>query len=160
MNVEQLTQLAEPLIPPQAHLWPPAPWVIILACALVAFILAILVWRWYQATHLRRFAYAELEAIKQKFDTNQDSTRYLHEINLLLRRLAVRNFGRDKAAALVGDDWLEFLDWSLGKLPKNELGFQQGSGKVLARAAYQAEPVSFEIEPLHFLVRRWIRKQT
>jgi len=161
MNLEELKQLVKPLMPPSAaDAWPPAPWVWWLAGGLVALVVLVAFIRWYRSTHIRRYAYAELEAIQKRYQQSQDAARYLYEINLLLRRIAVRNFSRDKVAALTGDDWLEFLDWSRGRKRGDDPGFMEGSGKILAWGAYKAEPESFEVERLQKLVHSWIRRQT
>lgn len=161
MNLENLHDLAAPLVPPYPPgYWPPAPWVGVLAAGALLLVIAIFWWRWYQRTRTRRYAYRELEAIYQRYQQAGDPQRYLYELNLLLRRLAVRNFQRDKVAALTGEDWLDFLDWSRGRKPNQDPGFREGSGKVLAWGAYQAAPDHFDAESLQQLVKAWIRRQT
>lgn len=166
MNFEELKQLVAPLIPPSLmptaveDVWPPAPWVMWLVGSLVLVLLLLLAIRWYRSHSVRRYAYAELAATQARYLQSQDAARYLYEVNLLLRRIAVRNFSRDKVAALTGDDWLVFLDWSCGRKPKDEQGFIEGSGKILAWGAYKAQPESFDAERLQTLVRVWIRQQT
>ncbi len=161
MNLEELKQLVEPLIPPYAtSTWPPAPWVWWLIGGLVGLLLLVMIIRWYRRTHVRRYAYTELDAIHTRYQQNQDAARYLYEVNLLLRRIAVRNFSRDKVAALTGEDWLEFLDWGHKSKQDGDPGFMEGSGRILAWGAYQAQPESFEVERLQKLVKAWIRRQT
>jgi|AntRauTorcE11897_2_1112592.scaffolds.fasta_scaffold04513_3 hypothetical protein len=161
MNLEQLKQLAAPLITSYApDQWPPEPWVWSLPAGLVLLIALLLWWRWHKRTRTRRYAYKELEAIQQRYQENQDPQRYLYELNLLLRRIAVRNFRREKVASLTGEDWLDFLDWSRGRKRGEDPGFREGSGRVLAWGAYQAEPDHFDSESLQLLVKTWIRRQT
>ncbi|WP_114418185.1 DUF4381 domain-containing protein [Marinospirillum perlucidum] len=161
MNLEELKQLAAPLIPPYApEQWPPQPWVWWLLGGLLFLLLCLFWWRWYKRTRTRRYAYRELEAIHERYQASEDPQRYLYELNLLLRRIAVRNFRREKVAALTGEDWLDFLDWSRGRKKGKDPGFREGSGKVLAWGAYQAEPDSFDADSLQLLVRAWIRRQT
>ena len=161
MNLEQLKELAAPLIPPDAMgIWPPDPWVWGLVAGLAVLLGLWLWWRWYQRTRTRRYAYNELEAIAQRYQESGDAQRYLYELNLLLRRIAVRNFQREKVAALTGEDWLDFLDWSRGRRRTEDPGFREGSGKVLAWGAYQAQPDSFDADSLQQLVKAWIRRQT
>lgn len=161
MNLEELKQLIAPLIPPSAaDIWPPAPWVGWFVGGLVILILLVILLRWYRRTHVRRYAYAELEATQARYQQSQDAARYLYEVNLLLRRIAVRNFSRDQVAALTGEEWLEFLDWSRGRKRGEDPGFMEGSGKILAWGAYKAQPESFEVERLQKLVKAWIRQQT
>lgn len=161
MNLEELKHLVAPLIPASAaDVWPPAPWVMWLVGSLIILLLLVVSIRWHRSHSVRRYAYTELEAIQARYLQSQDAARYLYEVNLLLRRIAVRNFSRDKVAALTGDEWLEFLDWSCGRKRGDELGFIEGSGKILAWGAYKAQPESFEAERLQKLVRVWIRQQT
>ncbi len=161
MNFEELKHLVAPLIPASAEdIWPPAPWVIWLVGSLLLLLLLLLTLRWYRSYSVRRYAYAELEATQARYLQSQDAVRYLYEVNLLLRRIAVRNFSRHKVAALTGEDWLEFLDWSCGRKPKDEQGFIEGSGRILAWGAYKAQPEGFDAERLQKLVRVWIRQQT
>ncbi len=161
MNLEELKQLVAPLIPASAaDVWPPAPWVLWVVGSLLILLLLVVSVRWYRSRSVRRYAYAELEAIQTRYTESQDAARYLYEVNLLLRRIAVRNFSRHKVAALTGDEWLEFLDWGYGPKREGELGFIEGSGKILAWGAYKAQPESFDAERLQKLVRAWIRQQT
>lgn len=161
MNVEHLKDLAAPLVPPYApSVWPPQPWVWSLPFLLLLAMGLFFWWRWHRRTRTRRYAYQELAAIHQRYQTSQDAPRYLHELNLLLRRIAVRNFQREQVASLTGEDWLEFLDWSRGQARTQDPGFREGSGRVLAWGAYQAEPDYFDAERLQELIKAWIRRQT
>lgn len=161
MNLEELKQLVAPLIPAAAtDIWPPAPWVFWVLGGLISLIALSFLLRWYRHTHIRRYAYAELEAIQTRYLESQDAARYLYEVNLLLRRIAVRNFSRHQVASLTGEEWLEFLDCSYSRKGNDELGFIEGSGKILAWGAYKAQPENFDAESLQKLVRVWIRQQT
>lgn len=162
MNYEELKQLIAPLIPASAaDVWPPAFWVWWVLGALATLLLLVVLIRRHRSHDIRRYAYAELDAIQARYSQSNDAARYLYELNLLLRRIAVRNFSRAKVAPLTGEEWLEFLDWGRGdKADEDELGFKEGSGKVLAWGAYKAKPESFEVERLEKLVREWIREQT
>lgn len=161
MNLEELKQRLSPLVPPEVPAaWPPDPWVWGVLAGILLLVALLLFVRWYRRTHVRRYAYRELEAIQLRFQQNHDAQRYLYEINLLLRRIAVRNFHREKVAALTGEEWLDFLDWSRGRARKDEAGFREGSGRVLAWGAYQAEPDHFDADKLQRLVRGWIQRQT
>lgn len=161
MNFEELKNLVAPLLSPSAtNVWPPATWVWWLVGGLAVLILLVMFIRWHRRTHVRRYAYAELQAIQARYVKSQDAARYLYEVNLLLRRLAVRNFSREKVAALTGEEWLKFLDWGYESKPNGDLGFMEGSGRILAWGAYKAQPENFEVERLQQLVKAWIRRQT
>ncbi|SFX60757.1 DUF4381 domain-containing protein [Marinospirillum alkaliphilum] len=161
MNLEELKQRIAPLVPPQVpDAWPPQPWLLAVLGGLLLLLVLLVLLRWYRRTHVRRYAYRELEAIQQRYSDTRDAQRYLYELNLLLRRIAVRNFRREKVAALTGEDWLDFLDWSRGRKRGDDPGFREGSGRVLAWGAYKAEPDHFDADKLQRLVRAWIRRQT
>lgn len=161
MNLEEFKNLVAPLkLPSAASFWPPAAWVWLLVAGLLMLLLLVILIRKHRRNHVRRYAYAELDAIQARYLQSQDAARYLHEVNLLLRRLAVRNFSREKVAALTGEDWLKFLDWGHEVKPNGDLGFMEGSGRILAWGAYKAQPENFEVEHLQELVKAWIRRQT
>ncbi len=118
---------------------------------------------WVQLRHkyrMRRYVLAELKAIQQRFNTQGDQVRYLQELNLLLRRIAVRNFYRSRVEGLSGDEWLDFLDWSRSQRDMKKPGFREGCGRVLDQRIYEAEPELFDPVALDRLVRLWIKRQT
>lgn len=113
--------------------------------------LAMLIWAWriwkaYQANAYRREA---LEALNLAAD---DAA----EISAVLKRVALTAYGRKQVASLSGDAWLAFLDKTGGATPKS---FQQGAGRVLAAAAYRAEPVPADQE-LRVLARQWVKQHS
>ncbi|MFK7160430.1 DUF4381 domain-containing protein [Marinospirillum sp. MEB164] len=160
MNLDALQQQLAPLLPPLPDTtWPLWVW-LTAAGASLGFVLLLFFLRWFRLTATRRYAYQELQAIYQRYLTNQDAPRYLYEVNLLLRRIAVRNFQRDHVASLTGEEWLTFLDWSKGPSKDPQASFKEGSGRILAWGAYHAKPQEFDAEQLRQLVRTWIRRQT
>ena len=74
----------------------------------------------------------------------------------LLKRTAIAATSREQVASLTGDDWLRFLDRSLGG---DE--FNSGPGRLLTRIAYATsvpQDISRDqLESLIALSRRWIR---
>ena len=150
-------QLRDIHVPGAAPLWPPAPgwWV-------VAFvILALLAWAGADAWRRHRLhrerrrvmdALAELEA-----DFTRDrSNERLARIALLMRRLALSRYPRERVAGLTGAAWLRFLDESGGNGQ-----FANGAGRVLAAAPYQRSvPHDMDIEGFAALVRAWVDTNT
>jgi hypothetical protein len=108
--------------------------------------LAYRLWKRWQADAYRRAALAELAAI--------EAPRKLPE---LLKRVALVAYPRVQVAELHGDEWLGFLDRSLGTSD-----FSRGVGRQLPQLAYDPEAADRLSEPekkqLSELVRRWIRR--
>jgi hypothetical protein len=106
--------------------------------------LAYRLWRRWQADAYRRAALAELEAIEAP-----------QEIPELLKRVALVAYPRAQVADLYGDEWLGFLDRSLGTTD-----FSDGVGRQLPQLAYDPEAADRLSEPenkqLSKLARRWI----
>lgn len=74
----------------------------------------------------------------------------------LLKRTAIAATSREEVASLSGEEWLRFLDRSLG----NGRDFEQGVGRLLVQLAYSPKPPStssHQLESLVDLSRRWIR---
>ena len=71
----------------------------------------------------------------------------------LLKRTAIAATSRDHVATLTGDDWLRFLDRTLGGD-----AFSQGKGQLLTRLAYDdgTQLAPDDLRELLRLSRRWI----
>jgi len=87
----------------------------------------------------------------------EDGRVALSALPALLKWTAIAATSRAKVATLSGDEWLRFLDRSLGGHE-----FERGSGRLLSRIAYSnaATPeISREqIDSLITLSRRWIER--
>lgn len=130
--------------------WPPAPGWYVLAGALV---LAV-AWaafrglaRW-QRDRYRREAGRELDAIRR------DGPVAAPRIPVLLKRVALSAWPRERVAGLSGPDWLAFLD----RAARSDV-FSGSAGALLERAAYGAAPAlsAEEFEALCVAARSWIR---
>ena len=148
-------QLRDIHLPAEPGLWPPAPgwWI------LVALLLVLLAWAAWVATHRYRLhrqrqrILAMLGELEQDSDTTPEK---IARISILLRRLALMRYPRQRVAALTGRDWLGFLDASGG-----QGRFSQGPGQVLASGPYQpALPADLDTRVLVSLVRDWVKKNT
>lgn len=106
-----------------------------------------------RANAYRRAALAELDRIEQQLPASGSDYGSLPS---LLKRTAIAATSRQQVAALTGDEWLRFLDHSLGGN-----AFQQGPGQLLIRIAYATSPPQDisrdELRSLIALSRRWIR---
>jgi uncharacterized protein DUF4381 len=150
-------QLRDIHLPGDAPFWPPAPgwWL------LAAIVVALLTWgvvlgtRYYRI-HRRR---AKVMAALARLETGLDRERtpeMLASISILLRRLALTRYPRERIAPLSGAAWLAFLDDSGG-----DGRFRDGPGKALESGPYQrALPPDLDVAGLTTLVRTWVRKNT
>ncbi len=120
------------------------------------FILLFLSYMNYRKKHMdRRFAMQELNAIRDRYAQNLNNERFIYEINLLIRRIAVKNFSRQQVEGLTGQEWLEFLD-ATGETHE----FSQGAGKVLAHGNYNNEANQLDTGSVYKITKKWIRIQT
>ena len=144
-----LSQLRDIHLPAPVSWWPPAPgWWLLAALLLIALGAAYLLYRWHRRARWRRTALAELGQLR-----GATAERFLGEVSVLLRRVAVSRFPRRDVAALTGEDWLAFLDRTLG----DGTPFQSGAGRVLASGPY-AGKTDVNKEALHALCARWIKR--
>ncbi|MGN7610829.1 DUF4381 domain-containing protein [Magnetococcales bacterium HHB-1] len=93
----------------------------------------------------------ELDHILSKYP--KASAAQLAALNVLLKREAIRRFGRQQVAALHGERWLHFLDQKMAMEPRT---FQK-HGKILIEGPYQAQ-VSYDQNQLIEIIRRWLLK--
>jgi len=151
---EILAQLRDIHMPPEPGLWPPAPgWWILGVIGLVG--LGWLCWRGWKAASrywLYRRVAAELNVICSRHADHGDDQRLTAEVSRLLRRAALREHTRARAAGLTGDTWLAFLD-------QTQVGteFSAGPGRCLATVPYGDREEAVDAEALVGAVRRWLR---
>jgi len=150
-----LDQLKDIHIPEPTGGWTPSinTWWISVAGILAVIIIGILARRYYLRTRTRRYALKELERMQVRFTEHGERQRLLNELNMLLRRMAMINYDREKISPLAGQHWLAFLDRS-GQTQE----FSQGVGQVLIQA-YQPSPEAFDESALIEVVKQWIKRQ-
>ena len=96
-----LADLHDIVLPQAPPLWPPAAgfWVLLL----VAVVLVFSAWRLYRRMRhrnaYRRFGLAELRR-----------ARTVHEVSVILKRVALAAWPREQVASLYGRDWVGFLN--------------------------------------------------
>jgi len=138
MTSDWLTQLAPAHAPPPPGWWPLAPgwW-----ASLVLFMVltAVLVyWQTRPSVRLRRSALRELKRLRE---TVIDDSILACELENLLRRYAVAQFGRDTVAKLSGERWIAFVvehggvAWS-GSAGISLLRIAYGGAAMAERAAW------------------------
>jgi hypothetical protein len=135
--------------------WPPAIgwWLLVV---LIALLIVFLYWFYKRLTRKSaiRAAKKNLAAIKQ--NPALDNRKKLHELSMLIRRVAISVNPRTEVASLTGRQWLAFLDKSLTGAP-----FSEGCGQLLADAPYRnTQPTEQEISQLISLCEDWLKAQT
>jgi hypothetical protein len=142
-----LENLHDLVMPPPVPWWPPAPGWLLIGTALV-IVLAwwlIRVIRHWQSNSYRREALALLE----KFDGAGA------ELPILIKRVALSAYPRERVASLTGEEWLAFLD----RTGRTE-AFTAGPGRWLARLAYEPRLIASlspaELNELRAAARDWI----
>ena len=158
-QADPLAQLRDIHLPPAIEGWPPAPgWWGLTFLGILAFLI-LLYWLWgrWQANQYRREAIRQLDTILEKYTSDGDASLYLHDYQLLLKRVALTRFNRNQVASLSGEAWVAFLDKS-----SNSSEFSMGAGQALIDGNYvEATKISIgstDIESLHHLGQQWIRK--
>ncbi len=153
-----IMDLRDIAVPEPVGFWTPAPgtWVIL---AVLVIILAVLIWRgvarWRSGAY-RRAGLARLSQIEGQLVTPDRETVALHELSVLLKRVALAAFPRKQVAPLYGENWLRFLERTC-----EGCTFMTGPGHLLAVAMYAGPKVSLsnaeEGKQLVNLARTWIK---
>ena len=150
--------LRDIMVPEEVGLWPPAPFVWVLLGAAGAG-LAVLAWRGialWKAGAYRWAGLACLAQIEGQLVIPGSEVAALHELSVLLKRVALAAFPRKEVAPLCGDNWLRFLD----RTCKGST-FITGSGRLRAAATYAAPKASQvnadDCTQLVNLARTWIK---
>ncbi len=120
-------------------------------------------WLWgrvrrYRGNRYRRLALAEMEVIQQELQQPQKRPKALAKIPLVLKWTALSAFPRSEVAELSGENWLGFLDTTMGGENSRE-----GEGQLLSELAYAPVPQIIQLRDeqigkLLRLVRRWIKR--
>lgn len=139
---------------PEAISWWPLAWgwwlLLVLGCAALFG-----VWWWWRGQR-RRYqrldsaSYA-LMRLQQKYPL--DSPELLRELSVLLRRIAISQYGRE-ISGLTGKAWLEFLNQQAGKQI-----FDRRLAKMLTEAPYRRLDEKIDVRPLLTAMREWIKSQ-
>ena len=148
---DPLAQLRDIHLPEPVNWWPPAPgwWVVLLLSLATVFFLVYYIRKYWLQRRYRRAALRELGNFS--LHDNMDNQALLEEISVLLCRVALQAYGREKVAPLTGGGWLAFLD-NTGKTEQ----FTMGAAKVLGAGLYQSS-VEADMEQVLLIVRNWIK---
>ncbi|MBU0479724.1 MAG: DUF4381 domain-containing protein [Proteobacteria bacterium] len=155
MNGDPLAGLKDIHLPADIGWWPPAPgwWLLAVVAGPLFYFLARRVVAWLRNRRYRREAISGLRKSFAAYGKHGDGYRFLCEVSVLLRRLAIHRYGRTVVADLTGTDWLEFLDRT-GKTGE----FTGGAGSALGEAIYSGKAEG-DPEKIVALAEQWIRVQ-
>ena len=156
MTPPDLSRLRDIHLPAAVSWWPPATgWWILAAALLFGALFAAIFIRRRHANRWRRAALDELKRLRDASQT-QDLPTLLGALSVLLRRVAIGRFPRDEVASLYGDQWLAFLDRTLGQAN----AFQSNPGRWLGSGPYLRQPAidANDLAALFSLAEKWIRK--
>ncbi len=151
-DTEQLP-LRDIHLPDAISWWPPASgWWILFLIILLLIAGAVYFFKRkkdyrYSSLYLAR---QELEKIKNDYQLDSNNLQLAQNLSVLLRRICISVFDRNKTASMTGKEWLQFLDEYI-----DNREFSQGIGSVLITAPYQAT-VNFDHDELLSLVTNWI----
>jgi len=152
---DPLAQLQDIHLPAEIGLWPPAWgwWVLALLIIATVSALVFFIKRKISRNAYRTIAIAELNSIHKKYGSDQ-SSEYLQNLSIILRRTALSGFGSQFNASLKGHEWLQWLD---EQCTKTNLQFSQGVGAALLIGPYQKNP-EFNRDELHKLSLIWVNE--
>lgn len=105
-NTADIGQLIEPA--PVAFSFDAPGWTVI-AVALVVILLTVVVflWRNHIRNRYRRDALRHVQALERDV---QDHNTLVYEVNMILKRIALRFAARKEVASLRNQEWIEFLN--------------------------------------------------
>ena len=117
---DPLAQLHPLHNPPPIGWWPLAWgwWALIVLGVVLIMTIGLLLWRKHRRTLHNRYRTEGLQLLAEALAThgNSDPIAYLHELNSILKRVALVTYGEDAmfnnttVPALHGNDWVAFLD--------------------------------------------------
>jgi hypothetical protein len=157
-NAADLSQLRDIHLPPEVSWWPPAPgWWLLAGVLLAAVGLGWFLWRRHRRNGWRRAALRELTSLSDASGALAHAR--LCSLSVLLRRVALHRFPREKVAALHGAAWLHLLQTA----PGGGLTLNGDQQRWLAAGPYQAQGGSDAIDDaqLSALLQacaQWIKK--
>jgi len=110
-------------------------------------------WQFYKyLTRKTPIKTAKKQLNQLKNNTELSDYQKICELSILLRRVAISTLSRAKTAALVGDDWLQFLESIL-----KDKRFSEGVGKLLISVPYQTPSTkNYDINALISLSADWL----
>ncbi len=154
--VNLLSQLKDIHLPENSGWWPPAPgwWIVTVIALTLIWLLARFILRYQR----NRKPGKEIRQQLMSLDINcpQDQKpAVLQNMSRLVRQYAISQYGREKVAALNGDDWLEFLESTASTAgAKRDIEFKAGIGQALGNAPFQKQ-CDTNLNQLRALLMHW-----
>ncbi len=107
-----LSNLRDIVVPKPPPFWPPAPgvWVVL---AIVTAVMLVLCWRLYAARRRNAYRRAGLALL--------GGAGTVHDVSVLLKRVALAVFPREQVASLYGKDWVVFLNRTCSQSTLSEI---------------------------------------
>jgi len=102
-----------------------------------------------------------LRSMRAAYAEKNDGLVLLRSISVLLRRVSITVFGRDRSACLINDAWLDFLDQQWGDSKPERLFSDAINANLLKKTAYQgkiSKNIQSDIEKLLYLTEKWVMK--
>ena len=154
--VYSLNDLRDIALPEKISFWPPAMgfWILL---GLVMIVLSYIALKKYKDWSMNAYRRAGLILLKELGDNfsvdNQEAT--VENISLILKRVALVAYSREKVASLTGDAWLDFLNESYGGKE-----FLDHPAVLLKDASYHQRKENIvdenDVKKLLFLAQTWI----
>lgn len=152
-----LDQLADIHLPDAVSWWPLAPgWWALLALLVIA-VIAFFVWRHKtKQNNYRAQAQQQLDSIYANYQQSENTAAFLHEVSVLLRRVALTAYPNSFNASIKGQAWLDWLDHICPIDTKNPQSlFNSPCGEQLLTASYQKNP-TVDAAALYNLCCYWL----
>jgi len=149
-----INQLRDLHFPEPPSIWPLAyGWnmTMLLITIVLGYILYKIVKKWIRF-RAKRIAIKKIDILKSNASTESNVIQ-IATLSILLRRVGLAYFNREKIAGLTGINWLEFLD-ETGDTDE----FTKGVGKLLITAPYQKH-VNHDLSELMDIVKHWVEKR-
>lgn len=136
--------------------WPLAPgWYGLVILIFVFFGLCFWLYRAIRNKYsLQRLALVKLKHIQHLYLQQHNNAATITALNQLLRQVGFVYCPRENVAALLGKNWLLFLDARMGSEE-----FTQGVGQLLSTEAYKPQS-DVDLQPLFQLVEKWLKCTT
>ena len=133
--------------------WQPAPGWWVLAVLLIAGLVFSTLWllRRYRSYRQKQYIMDELDSLSICCIDNTEE--FTARLSILLRRIALRRYSRERVASLTGSDWLRFLDETGGNGD-----FEHGIGQILEVGPYQPQTRELPRDGLLALAQRWAKQ--
>ena len=147
-NLDFLDQLRDVIQPIEPGIWPPA-----IGWWIVGLLSILLVWGVIYGARRLRIHHSKNSIANQVLAIGSlHPKEAVVELSVLMRKIAVTKYPRDKVAGLTGEAWLKFLDKT-----GNTNQFTAGPGSLLATAPYAGVSPN-DVEPLISVCHDWVNR--